>query len=111
RTVHEGRARGIMPTPDLQAGEVGGYQRQRDTDILDVPDQVVGVAEVEGETEQRRHRVQRDVALVPVELYADGLLALEHLVVDHTDIAHARGIGARVRAGERKARDLLPLGE
>ena len=72
------------------------------------PEQVIGIVEMEGEAEQRRDRRERDVALVPGQADAEGLLAVDHLLDDDADVAHARRIRAGMRAGEREARHFLP---
>ena len=79
--------------------------------MVDLADQVLGVVQVEGKAEQRRHRRQRDIALVPAELDAERLLAVVHLVADDADVTHARRVRAGMRPGQREARHLKPLGQ
>ena len=100
-----------MPAADLDALVLGRDQRQRDADMLDFAEQMVGIVQVEGEAEQRRDGRQRDVALVPAELHAKRLLALIHVVADDADVAHTGGVRPGMRAGEREARHFLALGE
>ena len=67
----------IMAAADLDAGRVGGNQRQRNADIFLAAQQMIGIVQTECEAQQRRHGRQRDVALVPGELHAERALAFE----------------------------------
>ena len=52
-------------------------------------------------------RRQRDVALVPGQAHAQHLLALPVAHAHGADVRNGTGIGARFRAGQREARDLV----
>ena len=96
-----------MPPPDLDAWMIGGDQRERDAEIVAAAEMVLGIEQAEGEAEQRGVRCERDVALVPGELQPKRLLALMPAFGHDADIAHRGCVGARERAGQRKAGNLL----
>src|SRR4030042_1321604 len=100
-----------MPPSDLDAGMVGGDERQRDTDILAAAEMVVGIEQAEGKPEQRGFGRKRNVALVPVEQDTERVPSLMLPARDDANVAHRGGVGSRERAGQRKARDLLAPGE
>ena len=68
RTVVERHAHRIMAHADLDARGITRNQRAGDAAIdFDIAEQVIGILETEGKTDQGRHRRQRDVALHPVQ--------------------------------------------
>ena len=111
RPVLERLQRRQMPAADLDAGQIGRHQRDRDADVLALADQVIGIVELEREPDQGRDRRQRDVALVPVEPDADDLAALPGAAADHAGVGHRCRVRARLRAGEPEAGDLARIGE
>ena len=64
----------IVARADFDAGGIRRNQRQRDAEILVAAQQVVGVVELERQTEHRRHRPEGDVALFPVQPNAEHIL-------------------------------------
>ena len=83
RAVLERLQRRQMPAADLDAGQIGRHQRDRDADVVAVADQVIGIVELERKTDQGRDRRQRDVALIPVEPDAEHLAPLPGAAADH----------------------------
>ena len=79
--------------------------------LVDLAEQMLRVAQVERQPHQRRHRRQRDVALVPAQPHAQRLLAVDDLVGNHAHVAHPRRIRPRMRPGQREARHLVALGQ
>ena len=100
-----------MALADLDAGQIGRDQRHGYAEVFLRADEVVGITGLEGETEQRRHGSERDVALVPVEAQAEHFRALKIAPADHAVVDHRGGIGAGFRAGEAKAGNLASVGE
>ena len=100
-----------MAPADIDAGMVGRNERDGDADVLAASQDVLRVEQAEGEADQRRHRAERDVALVPGDADAHHVLALVPPPRDVADIAHGGGIGAGGGAREREAGHLEPLCE
>jgi hypothetical protein len=100
-----------MPAADLDAGKVGRHQRHGDADLLAIADEMLGIVELEGKADDGRDRRERDVALVPIEPDAEHLAALPCAAADDAGIDHRSGVGARFRAGQAEARNLLSGGE
>ena len=73
--------------------------------------EMIGIVGLEGETEQRRHGTERDVALVPVQLEAEHFLAFESALADDAAVDHRGGIGAGFRAGETEAGNVAAISE
>ena len=94
RAVLERVQGGQMPAADLDARQVGRHQRDGDADLLALADEMIGIVELEGETEHGRDRAERDVALVPIEPDAEHLAALPGAAADHAGIDHRGGIRA-----------------
>ena len=111
RAVLENLHRRQMPPPDADAGQIGRHQSQRDADVVAAADQVIGIAQLEGEPEHGRDRPERDVALVPIEADAERLAALEGAAADDAGIDHRGGVRARFRAGQAEAGNLLAARE
>ena len=107
RAVGEGSARGQMAAADLHALMARRDQPERDADILAFAEMVLRIKQTKGEAKQRRLGRQRDVALVPGEPDAERLPALVQAPGHDAHVAHGGGIGARERAGEREAGNLL----
>jgi hypothetical protein len=100
-----------MPAADLDAGQIGRHQRHGDADILAVTDEVLGIVELEGKPDDGRDRRERDVALVPIEPDAEHLAALPDAAADDAGVDHRGGVGARFRAGQPEAGNLVSGGE
>lgn len=81
-----------MATVDFHAGMIMRHQRQSDTDIFALAQQIARILEDEGQTHQRRHRDQRDITLVLVQLDARDFLALIFALGHHANITHAASI-------------------
>ena len=100
-----------MAATDADTGMIRRDERQRDPNILDRTQQVPGVTQLEGESEQRRDRTEHDVPLLPVEADA------QHLAAFMQAMAHQAGIGNRARVrtglgpGQREAGNILPGGK
>ncbi len=77
RAVLEHLHRRQMAVADLDAGQMGRDQRHGDAEVFLGADQMIGIVGLEGKTEQRRDRPERDVALVPVEPQAQHFAAFE----------------------------------
>ena len=100
-----------MAAADLDARMRRRNQCTRDADVLLVADKMVGIVGAKRETEQCRNRPQRDVALFPRDAKTQHALAVMLTDADDAVIGNRRRIGAGVRIGQRKARDLDSLGE
>ncbi len=111
RAVLEHRIERHVAAADLHAGVRGRNERARDAEVLLVAEQLVRVVHAEREAEQRGHRAQRDVALVPRHRQAEHALALVLAPADVRVVGNRGRVGARVRIGQREARDLEALGE
>ena len=77
RAVLEHLHRRQMAAADLDAGQMGRDQRNGNTELFLISHEMIGIIGLECETEQRRDRPQRDVALVPVQPQAQHFAALE----------------------------------
>ncbi len=86
RAVLEGRARGVVATADVDTRRTRRNQGAGDAQILDLAQQMVRIVGVKGQPQQRGHRAQRDIALVPVDAEAQHLASLE------ASLAHDAGI-------------------
>ena len=111
RAVLEHVHRRQMAAADADAGQVGRHQRERDADVVALADQVIGIAQLEGEAQHGRDRAERDVALVPVQPDAERLLALEGAAADHAVVDHRGGVRSGLRAGQAEAGDFLAAGK
>ena len=67
RAVGEGAVHRIVPPADFDPGQRGVDQSAGDADVFALSQQVVGIEQPEGQTDQGGDRRQGDVALVPVE--------------------------------------------
>ncbi len=111
RAVLEHLHRRQMTVADLDARQMRRDQCNGDAEVFLLADELVGIIGLEGETEQRRDRAKRDVALVPVQLEADHLAALEGALADHALVDHRGGIRAGFRAGQPEAGNVAAVGE
>ena len=100
-----------MPAADLDAGQMGRNQRDRNAEVFLLAHKMIGIVGLEGETEQRRDRPQRDVALVPVQPQAQHFAAFEIALADDPGVDHRRRIGAGFRAGEAETGNVGAFGE
>ena len=66
-----GKCRRPICTPGVSVG----ISRQRNPDILPLPQQMTGIIKAKREAKQRRDRRQRDVALFPGQSHAEALSA------------------------------------
>jgi hypothetical protein len=111
RAVLEHLHRRQMAAADLDAGQMGRDQRDRDAEVFLLAHEMIGIIGLEGETEQRRDRSQRDVALVPVQPQAQHFAAFEIALADDAGIDHRGRIGAGFRAGQAEAGNVGALGQ
>ena len=100
-----------MAVADLDAGEMGRDQRDGDAEIFFRSHEMIGIIGLEGETEQRRDRAQRDVALVPVQLEPQHFAAFKTALADDAAVDHRGGVGAGFRTGQPKAGNVAAVGE
>jgi hypothetical protein len=107
RAVLERDVDGEVAAADLDAGQAGRNQGGRDAVVLDFPDQMLGIVELEREAEHRCDRRERDVALVPVESNPDDLAALPSAFADDAVVDERRRVGADARRRQREARYLF----
>jgi hypothetical protein len=101
RAVHERRA-GIVAATDFDPGMVGRQQGAGDpvVDRFRVPQQPVGIAQLERQTDDGGHRRQRDPALAEGEPEPDDFLALELPAADDPPVGKRSGIGAHLGSGQ-----------
>ena len=111
RPVLERRVQRQVAPADVHARRVGRHERAGDAEVFLVAEEMLGVIQAEGQAQQRGDRPERDVALVPGDAHAEHFLALVRAFAHHAVIGDGRGVGARLRVGERKAGDFLALGE
>src|SRR5690606_23562379 len=100
-----------MSATELEPPGVLRQQRERDAEVVDVAEQVVGIMHAECESEQRRDRRERDVALVERESYTHYVGTVPFALADDAVVGDRGGVRARVRAGQRETRDLAAVGE
>ena len=111
RPVLEHLHRRQMTVADGDARQMGRDQRHGDAEVFLRADQMIGIMGLESEAEQRRHRAERDVALVPVETKTDHLAALERALADDAGVDHRRGIRARFGTRQSEAGNIAAVGE
>ena len=109
--IEEHGARGQVAATGFDAGQVGGHEGAGDADILGLAQQVIGVAQLEGEAQHGADRRQGNVALGPVHPDAQHFLAVPLAFADDAIVGHRRGVGTRVLAGQAEGGQLLPAGE
>ena len=111
RTVLEHAVQGEMAAADVHARRAARNERQRDAAVLLVAEQAFGIVETEREPDDRRHRRQRDVALLEVQAHAEHLRAVPFALADDAEIGNRGRIGTRGRAGQAEAGNLTAVGE
>src|SRR5204862_7215063 len=92
---------GEMPVADLDASGLGRHQRQRDTDVFLLSEDMLGIVKLEGEAQHGRDGPQRNIALVPVEPDADLAIAAG-VAADDALVDHRGCIGTGLGAGQAK---------
>ncbi len=107
RAVLERHVKREMALADFHARRAGGNERAGNAQRLGVAQQTIGIGKLKGESQHGRHRRQRNVALVPGQAHAEHLLALPLAHADHAGIGDCARVGARFRAGQREAGDLV----
>ena len=100
-----------MAAADLDAGQIGGDQCHCDAEFILITDKMIRIIGLEGQSQQRRNRAERDVTLVPVQPEAQNLFTLERTLADDAGIDHCGSVGAGLRAGEAKARNVTAVGQ
>ena len=100
---------GQVAASDLHARRFGRHQRDRYADILGAAEDAVRVRHLESQAQHRRHRSQRDVALVPVQPDADQFAPIDLLAADHAGIHHGRGVRSGLGTGQAEARHLAAI--
>ena len=111
RAVLEHRVERHVAPSDVHARRVGRHERAGDAQVLLAAEEVIGVIEPEGEAEERRHRPEGDVALVPGDAHAEHFFSLPGAFAQHAVVGNGRGIRPRLRIGQREAGNLQALGE
>ena len=111
RPVLEYRVERHVAPADVHARRVGRHERAGDAQVLLVTEEVIGVVEPEGEAEERRHRPERDVALVPGDAHAEHFFALPRAFANHGVVRDGRSVGARLRVSQRETGNLHALGK
>src|SRR5690606_8636905 len=107
RAVLEREPPRIVASSDLDARQVGGDEGAGDPELLLAAEQAVGIAQAEGEADQRRHGRERDVALAPGEPDAEHLLALPASAADDALALRRGGVAAGLGPRQGEAGDLL----
>ena len=90
RAVHEHGPDREVASACFDAWRSGRNQGAGDAQVFGVAEQAVGIQRPEGQAQQARDRRQRDVALVPADLQAEHLLALEFPSADEPTRAQPR---------------------
>ena len=102
---------GVMPPTGGDALRIGRHQRHGYADILLCAQQTIGIMEFESQSDEGRHRAERDIALRPVEHDPDHALAAVLAPAHHPAVDHGGRIGARFGTGKAEARYLAPVRE
>ncbi|MNH18258.1 hypothetical protein D3C79_779560 [compost metagenome] len=100
-----------MTAADLDALDVGRDQGAGDAEIVFLTEQVVRVAQLEGQPQHGGNRCQGDVALVPGQAHAEHLFPFPFSLADDAEVRDGARIRTRFRAGQGEAGDLLADGE
>ncbi len=109
--VLERNVDGEVPPSDRHAGGVARDQRARDADVGLAAEQLVRVEHAEGKADDGGDRRQRDVALVEVQPQPEDFPALPHSAAHDARVGNRGRIGARARARQREAGNLLAARE
>ncbi|MNF63096.1 hypothetical protein D3C84_447890 [compost metagenome] len=107
RSVLERYVEGEVTAAYLDALDVGGDQGTGDAKLLFLTQQVIRVAQLEGQPQHSRDRGQGDVALVPGQAHAEHLFPFPFALADDAEVGNGAGIRTRFRAGQGEAGDLL----
>ena len=100
-----------MATADFDSGGVSGDQRQADTQILVVAQQMVGVMGLERQAEQGGDGAKGDVALFPVQTQAKHFFALPLALADNPGVRHRASIRTCQWPGKCEAGDVIATGQ
>ncbi|MNJ26615.1 hypothetical protein D3C77_211040 [compost metagenome] len=111
RPVLERHVEGEVTAAYLDALDVGGDQGTGDAKLLFLTQQVIRVAQLEGQPQHSRDRGQGDVALVPGQAHAEHLFPFPFTFADNAKVGNGARIRARFRAGQGEAGDLLADGQ
>ncbi len=107
RTVLERHVEREVATADADPLDVSGNEGAGDAELFLVTQQVLGVTQFEGETQDGGDRGKGDVALVPGEAHAEHLFTFPLALADDTEIGDGAGVRTRLRAGQGEAGDLF----
>jgi hypothetical protein len=88
RSVLERLKAGHVPTPDLDPRRVRGHENDCNPRRLALAQEPLRIARLHREAEHRRHRSERDVALVPGEPQPEDTLALPLTMTDDALVGH-----------------------
>jgi len=110
RPVHEGRIHWQVTPAHLHAVRWHRNEGAGDAQHLLIgrPCRINGL---ERETNQRRHRSERDVALVEIHEEASYHASIDFALGQHAAIRNRSRVGARIRRGQRKARQIATARE
>ena len=86
---------------------MGRNEGAGDAELFFVTQQVIRVAQFEGQTQHGRDGGQGDVALVPGEAHAEHLFSFPFTLGDDAEVGDGAGVRTRFRTGEGEAGDLL----
>ena len=107
RTILERYAHRIVAQTNLDACRRARNQRAGDAPVFLVANQLVWILQAKRETDQRRDRGQRDVALFPAQTQTENFLAVDRSAFDDAFGLRRCGIGTRLRTGQREAWNLF----
>ncbi len=111
RTILERHVERQVALTAGHAGRACRQQQHRDATLERVAQQAIRIAQGKGQTDQRCHRPQRDVALLEAQAYTEHLLALMLAAADHAHIRQRAGIRPGLRAGQGEAGNVLASGQ
>ncbi len=111
RTVLERHVEGEVTTTDLDPVDVGGDEGAGDAEILFVTQQVIRVAQLEGQPQDGGDGGKRDIALVPGEAHAEHLFPFPLPFANDAEVGDGARIRSRFRAGQGETGDLLADGQ
>jgi hypothetical protein len=111
RAVLEHGVQRPVAAPDVHARMARRNQRARDAGFVFAAEQMVGIDRAKREAEHRRDGAERDVALAPRHAKAERLASFERAVADNADVGDRRCVGARVRARQCEAGDIVAARE
>ncbi len=111
RAVQEWCTDRTMAAADFHALGVPGDQRTGDAVVFGIAEEAIRIKHAEGQSDDRRHRRQRDPAFLEIEADTQHFLAVHFLLADDTGIGQRGGIGTRARAGQAEAGNLPAIGQ